>query len=320
MKSRTFQHMSTYRIPKQSDREIAQALVKTASAMSDIRGFRVMTHLAHGGGVAVDPANLDGSGVQKTILELNGRAIPSFQLVDEIGGSTALQLHRKPELVYDEVTLPTDWMSSIPGNDRPTIGPIIYARLSIEVQKNLRCDDMHASMSGAEDTAWNRFRTAQVEVLNSLQQTNQHLLVDSAKQLELMRNAELQKNEELRQRLQKDFDHKQATLAEDHNRKQLSLETRESALTTKLEDFETKESKYVARQEAKKQLEQLKAWLEDSSLTDQTVKKSDQSSLATLSRFLPPERSLAGSPTRTSKYSKARARTCRRSPGGNGWD
>ena len=63
------------------------------------------------------------------------------------------------------------------------------------------------------------------------------------------------------------------SLASEYAQKQKALVDREEALAKQLAAFETKESKYVARQEAKKQLDQLKEWLKDSSLTDKTVKK-----------------------------------------------
>jgi flagellar biosynthesis GTPase FlhF len=164
-------------------------------------------------------------------------------------------------------------MNTLSNEERQTLGAVLHARLSTLVQKELRCDDLHASMSGAEDTAWNRFRMAQTEVLNSLQQTNQHLLVDSANEIRAIRDAEARKNEDLRQQLKKEFDTQQARLNAEHEEKQKALAAREEALTKQLAEFETKESKYVARQEAKKQLEQLKEWLKDSSLTEKTVNK-----------------------------------------------
>jgi hypothetical protein len=180
---------------------------------------------------------------------MNGRGIPQFQLTE--ANRPALIIYRKPELVYDEASLSADCWNSFSNEERQSIGPILQARLNTLVQKELRCDELQAAFSGAEDTAWNRFREAQMAVLNSLQQTNHHLLIDSAKEIRAIREEEHRKNEEILK----------------------TLTTKEEALAKQLADFETKESKYVARQEAKKQLEQLKEWLKDSSLTEKTVKK-----------------------------------------------
>lgn len=263
----------TYRIPKQTDREIIAALLRIRSGLAEMRPFKVMVHPPHVGGITVDPTKPEGTGTLKSVLDLEGRGIPTFQLVDESGGSVAVNIYRKHELVYDEASLPGDWWNAVPQTERLSSGPVLHARLHTLVQKELRSDDLQASMSGAEDTAWNRFREAQIEVLNSLQQTNQHLLVDSAKEIRAIRETEAQKNEGIRQQLKKDFDAQHARLSAEHEEKQKALATREEALAKQLAEFETKESKYVARQEAKKQLEQLKEWLKDSSLTEKTVNK-----------------------------------------------
>jgi len=263
----------TYRIPKQTDQEIVVALGRIRAALANTRPFKITAHPTHGETIQVDPVAPEATGALKFYLDFHSRVIPTFRLLGFSNDSQVISITRKPEQVFDEAAIPTDWINSLNNEERSRLGPTLFAQLSSLVQKELRCDDLHASMSGAEDTAWNRFRTAQVEVLNSLQQTNQHLLIDSEKAISASRESDHQKNEELRQQLKKEFESQQGKLAAEHGQKLETLKAREEALKKQLADFETKESKYVARQEAKKQLEQLKEWLKDSSLTDKTVKK-----------------------------------------------
>lgn len=262
----------TYRIPKLSDRDLIAALFRIRNQLSETRTFKVTAQLPHVGGVQVEPNNPEGTGNLKAILELNGRGISQFS-IGEASKHAALIVYRKPELVYDEAALQTEYWNSFSNEERQSIGPLLNARLSTLVQKELRCDELQASFSGAEDTAWNRFREAQIAVLNSLQQTNQHLLIDSAKEIRTIREEEHRKNEEIRERLKRESEAHTSRLTAEHEERLKTLSAREEALAKQLADFETKESKYVARQEAKKQLDQLKEWLKDSSLTEKTVRK-----------------------------------------------
>lgn len=263
----------TYRIPKLTDQEIVAALGRIREALAKTRPFKITAHPTHGNTIQIDPVAPEATAALKYYFDFQSRVIPTFLLVGFSNDSQVISISRKPEQVYDEASLPSDWINSLNNEERSRLGPTLFAQISSLAQKELRCDDLHASMSGAEDSAWNRFRTAQTEVLNSLQQTNQHLLVDSAKAIESSRASEHQKSEELRQQLKKEFEGQQVSLASEYAQKQKALVDREEALAKQLAAFETKESKYVARQEAKKQLDQLKEWLKDSSLTDKTVKK-----------------------------------------------
>ncbi|MEY2881881.1 MAG: hypothetical protein RLZZ15_4261 [Verrucomicrobiota bacterium] len=202
------------------------------------------------------------------IFQLHGRLIASFQLRDD-RGRAAVTINRKHEAIFDEAQITDDWVNPLPLETRTPI----YVRLHNLLEKHLRVGALEAALSGGGESDWNQYRDSHLAILSSLEQTNQRLLVDTAKQIEAVRSSEAQKNEELRRQLKGDFASEQTRLASEHDQKQKALAAREQALEKKLAEFETKESKYVARQEAKNQLAQLKEWLEDSSLTEKTVEK-----------------------------------------------
>lgn len=209
----------------------------------------------------------------KYAFDLNARAIPSFTISEVSSRSTIVSITRKHDQIVDEVIIQDDWMGRFSGDDRNTLLPRIYTQLVTLIQKELRCDDVVAAFTGGGDSEWNRYRTAQMEVLNSLQQTNQHLLIDTAKKIEETRSDEFRRNEELRAQLRKEFEGEQARLSAEHASRVKLLDAREEELKAKLAIYETHEALYVARKKSEEQLEQLKAWLKDSSLTKETVQK-----------------------------------------------
>ncbi|PTY04573.1 hypothetical protein DB347_17820 [Opitutaceae bacterium EW11] len=164
-------------------------------------------------------------------------------------------------------------MNHIQNEERKTLLPKLYTKLVSRVQHEFRVDELNATFAGTSDNQWDRYRTAQMEVLNSLQQTNQRLLVDMEKSLATTRAADLAKNEDVRAQLKKDFESEQGRLAQIHGQRMKELEAREAELKKKESEYETHAALYQARKNAKEQLEQLKAWLKDSSLTKETVQK-----------------------------------------------
>jgi hypothetical protein len=68
----------TYRIPKQTDRDVIAALLRIRSGLIEMRSFKVRAHPTHAGGLTVDPDKPDGDGTLKAILELGGARYPNF--------------------------------------------------------------------------------------------------------------------------------------------------------------------------------------------------------------------------------------------------
>ncbi|MBI5381080.1 MAG: hypothetical protein HZA31_04200 [Opitutae bacterium] len=263
---------TTFRIPKQTDREIAAALGRIRAGLADLREFKIFANPQYANRTDLDPVKPEETLALNYIFDLKTRAIPTLQLTEK-NNAIVLSIHRKHDKIYDEAILEDDWVNALRSEERDSKLSKIHTRLLGLVQKELRCDDLVAAFSGFGDSEWNCFRASQIEVLNSLQQTTQHVLVDSTKQIEAARAAEQKKCDDLRTQLRKEFEAEQTRLANEHALRMKALDAREEELKAKLAIYETHETLYVARKKTEEQLDQLKEWLEDSSLTKETVKK-----------------------------------------------
>lgn len=263
----------TYRIPKLTDHDVVVALSKIRRATEGKRAFRIVVHPPHVGGMNLQEESPEKEPGLQYVIDLQSQVIGTLQLVDSASGQAVINVQRKTTEVFDEVQLPTDWQNSLPPDFRQKNLPQLSVKLAAEAQKEFRCDDLRAAMGGVEDTAWNRFRSLQTEVLSKLGQTSQILLVDTERRIAEIRTSEQKKADDLRAQLQRQFEAEQKRLADDYAGLQKELSEREEALKKQVAHYETREAIYVARKKAEEQLEQLKGWLKDSSLTDQTVKK-----------------------------------------------
>lgn len=261
-----------YRIPKLTDHDVIVALDKIRQETAAQHEFHLMADLAIKGGVRLQNDAPEKETAIQYALDLQSQVIPTLRLRSS-SGQNAIMVYRKPSEIFDEVHLPTDWHGHLPQDFRENILPKLTVTITAMVQRELRCDDLRSAMSGNEDTAWNRFRELQTDVLSKLGQTSQILLVDTERRIADIRAAELKQADDLRARLQTQHEADQKRLAEEYAAKEKALNEREDALKKQIARHETREAIYVAREEAKNQLAQLKAWLTDSSLTPQTVRK-----------------------------------------------
>lgn len=238
-----------------------------------MRKFHIVAHPRHKGGMRIDDANPEDASALNFVLKLHSKVIPSFQLVDGENGNAAVNIHRKSDQIFDDVTILDDWINPMPQEYKQSMLPEVFVRFHSLLQSELRADDLNAALSGTGDDAWNRYRTAQLEVLNSLQQTSEKVLSESAKEIAALRSAEERKNEELRVQLKTQFEADQKRLATEHEARKKSLDEREQELKKQFAEYETRQARFVARKETRDQINQLKDWLEDSSLTRATVRK-----------------------------------------------
>lgn len=260
-----------YRIPKFTDHDVIVALDKIRRETGDQHEFHLIVDLPITGGVTLPKDAPEKDPQIQYALELQSQVIPTLHL-RSAHGLDATTVYRKPTEIFDEVHLPDEWRGRLP-SDRQNRLPRLMVKLTAMVQRELRCDDLRSAMSGNEDTAWNRFRNLQTDVLSKLGQTSQILLVDTERRIAEIRAAELKQGDDLRAKLQAEHEAAQKRLADEYAAKEKALNEREEALKKQIARHETREAIYVAREEAKNQLTQLKAWLTDSSLTPQTVKK-----------------------------------------------
>lgn len=262
-----------YRIPKFTDHDVIVALDKIRRETVDQHEFHLMVDLPIRGGIRLRGDAPEKDPQIQYALDLHSQVIPALRLRSSPNSQNVIVIYRKPTEIFDEVQLPTEWHGHLPPNFRENILPQLMVKLTAMVQRELRCDDLRSAMSGNEDTAWNRFRNLQTDVLSKLGQTSQILLVDTERRIAEIRAAELKQGDDLRAKLQAEHEAAQKRLADEYAAKEKALNEREEALKKQIARHETREAIYVAREEAKNQLTQLKAWLTDSSLTPQTVKK-----------------------------------------------
>ncbi|SDS37980.1 hypothetical protein [Opitutus sp. GAS368] len=86
-------------------------------------------------------------------------------------------------------------------------------------------------------------------------------------------NQILQDRTRLENELHSKYDSKEKILSSDFEAKRASLAEKENALDEKVKSFETKEARYVARQEQQKQITQIGKWLDGWSVTSGTSAK-----------------------------------------------
>ena len=259
--------MATFSIPRQTDRELVFALSRIATSLKSQRVYQLFVSIPASGEVAVadDPeqaANL------KYIFDLNSCVLMDIHLRDKQTNHSALRVRRDLSKPFDTVSL-EDWTNFMPAELRSPAFVSLLAR----AREELKAADIDASLKADGESDWNRYRTAQTEVLNSLQQTLEALLVTSAK-----RNADLDKARDERFAALELQLRAELTAERESDGKKLDtereiLKQREKAITDREATFETKEARYVARKKQDEQVEQIKKWLEGWNLTKGTTQK-----------------------------------------------
>ena len=261
----------TFRVPKQSDRELAAAFGRIRDHLHSQITLRLRIHVPVTGAVEVADKHPEQSKALKYVFDRNSQIADAFELLAP-NNRASLRLTRKPEEISDAATITDDWLQAH-GQDYQTKLPQIYAALLADARSELKADDVEAGFKGAEDSAWNRYRDAQLAVTNSLQQATETLLIRASE-----KNAELDKaraqrfeklESELRDQLQQErdkFRREQESKDAEHGERIKAFAEREAA-------FNTKEARYVARQKQDEQIQQVKHWLENWNLTKGTTEK-----------------------------------------------
>lgn len=272
--------MPKFACPKLTDRQLVTALVEVASKF----GERFQIILGTGGlwGEEVkfmpnaDWANLP---LLKPLLDEESLLIRTAALYDTKKNGQpapyALQFTREnpnsnqPDLPTDLVTAPDEqYRQHHGGVERDVLVPLVAA-----VRRNFRVIEFESAFAGLADKEWGRYLESQRSVLTSLQTTTQRLLVDAA---EAERKSEQEKQarySELEKKLKDEVaDERKKLLAEHEQRTQAHAE-KEAHLAKRLEAFQTKEARYVARQKQEEQIKELNDWREKWSLTKETAKK-----------------------------------------------
>ena len=272
--------MPKYLCPKLTDRQLVTALVEVASKFGD----RFQIVLPTGGLLAeevkfspsTDWANMP---VIKALLDEESVLIRTAYLQDRTrnGQSHSVAVHftrenpasNSSDLPTDSVTAPYDNYGHEQGSpSRALLVPLVAA-----VRRSFRIAELESSFVGLANREWDRYLESQRVVLSSLQTTTQRLLVDAA---EAERKSEQEKQarySDLEKQLKAEVAEERRKLLSEHEQRTQALAEKEADLAKRLEAFQTKEARYVARDLQKKQIEELNDWKKAWSLTKETSKK-----------------------------------------------
>jgi hypothetical protein len=267
--------VAIFRIPKQTDRSLIQALKEICEEART--EFKVTLNIR--------VRSFDGPGAQDfqvpdaqhekfidRLLAADSQIVPHFWL-RSAGNNNALAINRAPTSITDEVHVASDqnWFNQleIPQDHRPSF-VIELIRLA---RKKLKAADTEGSLVGDSDSAWSRYRDSQQAILNSLQETQRTILSEFARKSLEMEAAYAARTQERELGLQTHYQSLEEQLTTSHNAEVERLAEREKVIEQREKSFNTKEARYVARNEQQKQIEQIQGWLENWSLTRGTRSK-----------------------------------------------
>lgn len=264
--------MPAFKIPRQSDETLLRAI---AQVRGDLSGFklpfqiRVMPFEPGGQPLDLPDQHPENAPPLAPILAEKSEIIPWLEL--RCNNFQLLKITRQLAQVADEAIVANDAnaVNTLPADTRSNI----VARLISSSRRHLKAADIAADLSGGTDSAWTRYRDSQQLILRSLEETQQTIMRDFARKMgewEVESKSRLDKH---RDELDAEYKQKHAELDKDHSDKLEALAERETALVEREKQFNTKEARYVARSEQKNQVDQIRDWLREWSLTPGTRSK-----------------------------------------------
>jgi hypothetical protein len=260
-----------FRIPRQKDQSLIEALTAIRNEMQELVKLVIgVTPHVNGTHIRIpDPEPVKAVAIAYVLAE-NSEVMPTLQLIELNSGSAAMQINRPANAIVDDVTINWDqWINHVPVEQKSKI----FVKLNALARKHLHPLDSEASLIASGDTAWSRYRDSQQAVLSSLQETQKSVLFEFTRHgLEAEATAKA-KLEKLETDLKSKYSALSTELGAEHKKKLDEIDKRDAALKKLEETFNTKEARYVARQEQKNQIDQIKGWLEGWSLTKGTTTK-----------------------------------------------
>ena len=259
---------TTYRIPKFTDREIVDALLRVRAALDGQIGFDAAINVPQRGDVNLSDAN--AAATLNYLFDAQSEIAQRFRLNSEQG--EALTIERKPSDVTDAATIPDQWAGGFRQQD-PNNFPQRYASFVAAVRKEFRVGDAEAAMKVDGDSEWNRYRAAQAATLDGLQSAAKNLMIEAAKNAAVLDAQRAERFENLESTLRAELQKQREGFQAEFDTKKAEVETREKAAADRETDFNTKESHFVARQKQDAQIQEVKEWLKTWQLTKGTSAK-----------------------------------------------
>src|SRR6266478_750244 len=150
---------TNFRIPKQTDREIAVALGRIREHLHSQIDLKVRINVPITGNIEITEKKPEQNKQLKYIFDLNSNVVDSFSLVTPTN-QVALQIVRQTDQITDLATIPDDWIRQ-QGQPYDEKLPQIFVNLLASARAELKAPEVEAGFKGADDTAWNRYRDAQ---------------------------------------------------------------------------------------------------------------------------------------------------------------
>lgn len=259
-------------IPRQTDREIVEALVSILNEAGSFCELSLFINVPPVGDqqVALPIEALPNESDVKVLLDENSVISPSIYLRGP-GNTAVVYVQRIFEESFDVFRIEDEWRRHLNEQQKQRIAQFTI-KLSALCRKHLKAHDVDASITSDPTSAWSKYRTAQAGVLNSLQKTAEHIIVDVANKNAEIDKLRAQRFEELERNLRAELAAERENMLKQHESSSSELLSRIKAHEEKEAAFETKEARYVARKQQQEQIEEVKKWLEEWGVTPGTKK------------------------------------------------
>jgi hypothetical protein len=257
---------TTIRIPKLTDREVVASLARVVRSLADGLSFEIRLSVPHVGDISLDKEKPEKTSAAEFVFVEETQAASNIRLFDQ-RGQHVVTVERIPAEISDRVTFHDNWIQTTQEHSK------LYVRLVSLVRAELKSSDLEAALAGTSDSEWSRFRKAQMEVLKSLQNANETLIIRVAENNAKLDQERSDRYAALEEKLHKELADERAKFEAELEAARGKLNEREAGLDEREKAFNTKESRYVGRQKQDEQVNQVQEWLKDWKLTAGTSAK-----------------------------------------------
>lgn len=261
-----------FRIPKQTDRMLLEALIAIKNEIGNQRPIYIeVLPTQHGSSIKLPDAKPEEQKDVQVVLNVESQVMPWLQLRDKTNNHSLISINRQPDQITDQLNVIDDsnWVHQVNEAERTPL----LAKLVALARKHFRVDDTEAALNSTADSEWSRYRDAQQVILGSLEETQRAIVLEYNKRVLEADAATKQRLDQSELELKAKYDALEKSLNDSFETKAASIAARESEIETREKSFNTREARYVARQEQQNQIKQIQGWLEGWSLTKGTRAK-----------------------------------------------
>lgn len=266
---------TTIHIPRMTDREIIRALNRMREALSKYHDFKIRLAIPHHRGDTTLPEeNPEEYEAIQYALKENSAVIDGFHLISQAPERAVLKVIRNWSAPYDNAEIEDDGLVHPHMNSdvRESASQIRTLLLSL-IRTDFKSTNLDASLSASDDSAWSRYRNAQVKVISSLEQAAETLLIKNSEKNAELDKARSERFEKLEADLREQLSKERKAFQDEFEAKTTELLEEKKLFAEKEAAFNTREARHVSRQVLDSQLKQINDWLQKWGLTEATSKK-----------------------------------------------